>query len=386
MPSLSSQPNDHLTVIASFLDGLDLKRCMRVSKRLAVFARKQWPATSTILDRALEEASRYSHQLSDVFPHVRVGITRVTRQDLISTCTNLVARNGGPHLRDVTFTIDNVNDVRNATGLFQLCPDIETLVLVNSHLDDTTRFGLISLLRRLKKLNLTRNRQLGPSSAAAIALQSDLRSLILTECSVSDHSVALIVQVCESLEELHLERCYAIGIETLTQLSHAKNLRVLDLAHCQGVYDSHIKALARGCQALQTLVVSYCMRLVDLRCLASLPHLKALDVSNTSVSIASIQAVGPMLNHLNINGCIALTGMECLKGANLETLEAMFLELSDSDLMVLGEMPKLKLLDVRRTGVSKQGFDALHEAFPHIELITTFNTSLYEWKPKAARA
>ena len=95
---LSTQPNDHLSVIFNFADGRDLLRMCRVSKRLAVMARRSLPAVSERLNRAFDCAGRKLPGDEVVRRYAVPGVTRIDFACIPGVDIEAIATRCGPLL------------------------------------------------------------------------------------------------------------------------------------------------------------------------------------------------------------------------------------------------------------------------------------------------
>lgn len=210
-----------------------------------------------------------------------------------------------------------------------------------------------------------------PSAAMpALAGLTELRSLDLSGARVSDEDLAPLAELT-SLEALFL-RNTPIGDDGLKHLAALEELRRLDLSGTR-VTDSGMRVIcrlsrlerlwledtqlrgdwlvhARSLPRLELLALSRSAIVEkNLVQLANLPSLSTLRLEDTAVTDAGLAHLAP-LTHLN--GSLYLAGCP----------------ISDDGLDHLALLTRLKLLDLRRTGISSQGGVRIRQSLPFCDV------------------
>jgi hypothetical protein len=76
MDLLTSQPNDHLDIIFSFFDGLEILRGLSVSKRYSIYSRKYYAAVTPWLNAKMQR-SIVEGQIEQIKRYVRTPLNEV---------------------------------------------------------------------------------------------------------------------------------------------------------------------------------------------------------------------------------------------------------------------------------------------------------------------
>lgn len=121
----------------------------------------------------------------------------------------------------------------------------------------------------------------------AAVVGSRLRSIDLSRLMRFSHlGLSVLAKGCENLVEIDVSYCARFGDMEAAVVSNAKNLQTLKLVRCQMVSDLGLGWIAVGCGKLQVLNLRWCVgvgdlgvELVAIKC----KELRSLDVSYLQV-------------------------------------------------------------------------------------------------------
>lgn len=396
MASLDDQPNDHLTVIMRFLDGQSLKRCQRVSHRLARFAVIQWPETCALHTARLRNIETVvgDHLLFDRYPSIKAcmvpGVTEILMGDVNVTdqevCVMLTKC--GPELLQLEFRHRRMRTPFQS--LMNACKRLEVLKIraYNCCFDEHGMIG-VPIGASLKHLEFS-SQPINDDTMLPLATSSpNLETLRLIENSdtITDRSLIPIFRGCRKLKSVSLT-AYK-GVTDLAYLQLAKSCPELvklfapigDLLDPNNV----LEHLGRGCPLLDQLNLSvgsrHSTRVVHPTPLTThFPNLIVLILRWTGRTIDDELVRGlsqgcPKLERLLIPYSIVTD--EALP--SLLSLPLKYLGLSSTDvteraLEILGGLPSLVYLDLLGVELSPRACRMFRQLHPGVQLVSDDDT------------
>eukprot|EP01018_Ginkgo_biloba_P027920 Gb_24899 [translate_table: standard] len=137
---------------------------------------------------------------------------------------------------------------------------------------------------------------------------------------LSQSGLALVARSCQSLVEIDLSYCARIGDNEAAAISEAKNLQSLKLVKCQKISDMGLGWIAVGCSKLQSLNLKWCVgitylgiELVAVKC----KELRFLDLSYLQITNKCIASI----THLDYLEDLVLVGCLCVDDEGLTFLK-----------------------------------------------------------------
>jgi Leucine-rich repeat (LRR) protein len=291
-----------------------------------------------------------------------------------------------PSLERLDLSQTRVCDVGSLTG----CRALRELRLAGS---SVTTIGIIGLERipTLEVLNLAGCRHI--TSVASLRHCTALRELILDGTSVTDAGIAGLERIvaltklslvyCDfitsvsslryspSLRELNISntkvtaagttgldeistlqclKAFDCGPPDASTLRRCLSLREVDLSRSEDVTDAVLAALA-DLSRLETLSLSYCLRLRDVGALARSVSLRELRLSFSAVCDAGIAGLEriPSLTLLRLASCRSITNVTHLfRSKSLRRLVLSESSVTEAGLVGLELAPALELVDLRK--------------------------------------
>lgn len=177
--------------------------------------------------------------------------------------------------------------------------------------------------RAVEHLDLSLCPQISNQCLGLVAAEAgpSLRSIDLSRLVRFSHlGLSVLAKGCENLVEIDVSYCGRFGDMEAAAVSNAKNLQTLKLVRCQMVSDLGLGWIALGCMKLQDLNLKWCVgvsdlgvELVAIKC----KELRSLDVSYLQITnkcIASITQLSYLETFVSV-GCVCIDdkGLTLLK-------------------------------------------------------------------------
>lgn len=177
--------------------------------------------------------------------------------------------------------------------------------------------------RAVEHLDLSLCPQIGNQCLGLVAAEAgpSLRSIDLSRLVRFSHlGLSVLAKGCENLVEIDVSYCGRFGDMEAAAVSNAKNLQTLKLVRCQMVSDLGLGWIALGCMKLQDLNLKWCVgvsdlgvELVAIKC----KELRSLDVSYLQITnkcIASLTQLSYLETFVSV-GCVCIDdkGLTLLK-------------------------------------------------------------------------
>lgn len=245
------------------------------------------------------------------------------------------------------------------------CKNLEILDLAGCSKITNHSLFYISMLRKVKKLNLRSCRMISDSGIADLCNTSGLENsrrtleeLCLQDCQkLTDESLRHISLGLPELEKINLSFCVSITDTGLKSISRIGTLRDLNLRSCDNISDIGIGFLAENGLNLHFLDVSFCANITDsaMRHIASgISSLQSLSLTTCSIGdegLAKISKALSDLQVLNIGQCVAITdeGLMSLAehSSKLKSLDLYGCpNVTSNALALVRKLPKLERLNL----------------------------------------
>ena len=197
---------------------------------------------------------------------------------------------------------------------------------------------------------------------------------------ITDAGVAKLARSCSGLIDLRLShaRITDTGLRKLGK--HAKSLRTLMLVGSGRVGNRGISAIARGCNALQHLVVDYTHDVIEegMKDLATYcPRLRLLHISTSDAGVAHLKSCYQLKELVVTEGCeLSDEGLGQLV-KNCTSLQTLGLtdcpDITDKGINMLTNLRDLRklLLSGCCDGVSAEGICSLRVHVPQLDIDTS---------------
>jgi hypothetical protein len=144
------------------------------------------------------------------------------------------------------------------------CPDLETLDLSFSDINDALVIAAVSGMHKLKTVNLSGCS--GITNASLMALSSHCPHIVkatFSSCNqITDEGLVSFSQGCSLIEDLNLSRVNRItdiGIKAIA--NGCKFIKSLDVSFCDLIIDESIKLFAQKSSLLQKIYMKNCNQL-----------------------------------------------------------------------------------------------------------------------------
>jgi len=262
---LTSQPNDHLTVIFSYLDGLCILRGLSVSKRYAQYALKYYATIAQWLNKKMRvslEQVKNTQQFRRVF--TMYSKSHLTEIRIIK-----------PALRFIT-----VADIKT---IITRCPNLQLVKLNKCPVDDATVLE-ISKLPALHTLDLGRCNRITSYGTDIFHTFKNLISLtICWNTHMFNYDLRKIAKNCLGLRYLDISGCHQITDKGIISVAkRCADMRDLNVGCCQ-ISDIGMWAISH-LKKITSLNVRFCTSITDLgmEYISKLENLTCLDISNCS--------------------------------------------------------------------------------------------------------
>lgn len=254
---------------------------------------------------------------------------------------------------ELIVTINEFNE-RGTPLLMEVASGITHLVLRERVGEEAILQQLLSKCSCLMSLDLTGTKE---CAIEIFDLIPGLRELTLTNCTWLDNGkLAHILTRQHDLNRLVLSENPQLGYEGFRKIANLATLESFIATYCEGLEDGHIEMIARSCENLLEVNVSWSPKITDMgvRALGALrPELKIIDISHcTKVSDAGVHdLVRPcfQLERLGIQQCPKLTEDGIIYVPNLSLT--------------------IKYLDIRLCDITLAGVEVIRERYPRLQVI-----------------
>jgi F-box/leucine-rich repeat protein 14 len=243
------------------------------------------------------------------------------------------------------------------------CRNIEILDLAGCSKVTNSSLFYISMLRKVRKLNLRSCRMISDHGIGDLCNTHDshgriLEELCLQDCQkLTDESLRHVAAGLPHLDRINLSFCVSITDTGLKSLSKITSLRELNLRSCDNISDIGIGFLAENGLGLRSLDVSFCANITDTamkNIAAGIASLHSLSLTTCSISDDGLQKLSKALADLevlNIGQCIAITDDGLLALAeHSNKLRSLDLygcpKVTSSALALVRKLPKLERLNL----------------------------------------
>jgi F-box/leucine-rich repeat protein 14 len=244
------------------------------------------------------------------------------------------------------------------------CRNVEVLDLAGCSKITNHSLFYISMLKKVKKLNLRSCRQIsdyGIGDLCNISVQENTRSLedlCLQDCQkLSDESLRHISAGLPNLDKINLSFCVSITDTGLKSLSKLTTLRDLNLRSCDNISDIGVGFLGENGLNLHSLDVSFCANITDsgMKHIASgISSLRSLSLTTCSIGDDGLKRLSKALSDLevlNIGQCVAITDEGLLSLAeHSNRLRSLDLygcpKVTSSALALVRKLPRLERLNL----------------------------------------
>lgn len=245
------------------------------------------------------------------------------------------------------------------------CKSLEVLDLAGCSKITNTSLFYISMLKKVKRLNLRSCRLISDQGIADLCNTSvlvnsnrTLEDLCLQDCQkLTDESLRHISTGLPELEKMNLSFCVSITDTGLKSISRIGTLRDLNLRSCDNISDIGIGFLAENGLNLHNLDVSFCANISDssMRHIASgISSLRSLSLTTCSVcddGLARLAKALTDLQILNVGQCVGITddGLMAL-AEHCNKLRSLDLygcpKVTSTALAVVRKLPRLERLNL----------------------------------------
>ena len=244
------------------------------------------------------------------------------------------------------------------------CKNIEVLDLAGCSKITNQSLFFISLLKKVKKLNLRSCRQISDfgigdlCNISAPQTRRSLEDLCLQDCQkLTDESLRHISVGLPNLHKINLSFCVSITDTGLKSLSKLHTLQDLNLRSCDNISDIGIGFLGENGLNLLSLDISFCANIADSgmkHIAAGICTLRSLSLTTCSIGDEGLKRLAKALSdleELNIGQCVAITDEGLLSLAdNSFKLRSLDLygcpKVTSNALALVRKLPKLQRLNL----------------------------------------
>ncbi len=242
----------------------------------------------------------------------------------------------------------NTNMTNSVLKVIAEMSQLERLTLVQNRFNDLGT-GYLKDLKKLRVLDLRGNMEAGDMTMEIIGQLPSLEVFKHRSTTVSDFGIENLAK-SKTLRAL-LMQDFAITSMAGEQLAKLENLTELEIFRCQGFGSDGVLALKGMKLSRLTLRDLPMVDDMAMEVFTDLPELKKL--------------------YLHENDSVSDYGLENLK--NLESLEVLDIwsvpQMTDATIDIIAELPNLKELSIRETGVTDAAVDKLL-AMPNLRSLT----------------
>lgn len=223
--------------------------------------------------------------------------------------------------------LDNINETRDRNSWSLVCKQFYRLESACKRKIRLLRGEMLTRIlkryRAVEHLDLSLCPQISDQCLGFVAAAAgpSLLSIDLSRLVRFSHlGLSVLAKGCENLVEIDVSYCARFGDMEAAAISNAKNLQTLKLVRCQMVSDLGLSLIAVGCSKLQDLNLKWCVgvsdlgvELVAIKC----KELRSLDVSYLQITnkcIASITQLSYLETFVSV-GCVCIDdkGLTLLK-------------------------------------------------------------------------
>ena len=240
--TLSTQPNDHLGIIFSFLTGADLLRCLSISHRMAKFAKKQLPSTSVCANAELSDklSSGGGMLLYDIIDKYLIpGVTSVQI----------------PSVRGHHIDGEFIPWVSKRCGKLLRMFEIPCCIMI----DDRAIINLTASCPNLTHLDISRGFTITTNSLIILAERcNNLTHLNVSWChSICDVGIGEVLSGCK-LTSLDVSGCSGLSGKLFNMLVNKNTVTHLNVSYCSWVTTAGVKYLLYNSTVITRLNVTQC--------------------------------------------------------------------------------------------------------------------------------
>jgi hypothetical protein len=249
------------------------------------------------------------HVQLDRFRAASTGITSIGLSVLALSCPSLVTLSltKGLHLTDAA-----------AALIGERCPKLEDVHFRGCKVSDVGAASLVKGCAHMKRLNFGNCAHVGALERTMAMIGRNCRSLshvnLMYCAAVTDNALTSMSSGCAHLVELNLDGCNAISDVALASLGEQCHLlERLNLTFCTKVTDAGVITLSLGCRRLHEISLQGCHMVTDagIEAMASkcqnMTNLNLTQCGITDSALANLSGSCPLLTHLDVYGCDALT-------------------------------------------------------------------------------
>ena len=296
MDLLTTQPNDHLGIIWSFLNPQDLLRSICISKRFKRFAIKALPVASDIATRSF--AAQFK-RLDKIL--TELNNTHDTVPDIIGTwyTPGITAINFSLYKSIVVFD-KNIHFMALQCGRLLTSLDLSNCKCV-------TDSGIISITSNLTNLNtlyISNCRRV--TNSGVISIANNLNKLIDLDISgtqITDRAVLSIADKLSNLISLYIAGCDITDRAVMTIADKLFNLTILDIGGNCYITDRAILAIADKLINLTNLSIGECKKITDQTIIViadKLTKLTSLDVRYIRIMFTTVLEINSKHDNLHL--------------------------------------------------------------------------------------